>query len=305
MVRGRQAREATPVRKLRSIGAGLAGSVLVGGAAALSCVVWIESRALVYLFFVVPSLVALGVGWWRGRAGGLPRWLDLAIVNVLCLALAVVLGASGGAWQILILPLLTAASSALGIWAAPGAAGVRVGRGWLGGAAALLVLANLALALGVHRFAESLIVHLDLDQPAPAYRLAMLGGGSVASQELLGRVVVLDFWTSWCLPCRREFPELEKVYERFRGRPQVAFFAVDGDRGDTPDNARRFFREAGYRLPVAYDTGSKVYESFSAPGFPTLVVIDRSGRLRFRHTGFLGSEDFEGHLTRVIEDLLR
>jgi thiol-disulfide isomerase/thioredoxin len=291
------------MRKILSLLGDLLGCALIVGVSALGVGVLIESRSLVYLYFLLPSLVALAVGFWRGRASALRAWMVLSLLNLPPLALAVWVGASEGAWPLMVLAVLTATFSTLGLWIARGRSGMSVGRRRFAVLAAL-VLANLALALFIPRYVTSLIVRRELNEPAPAFRLALLDGGAVSSQDLHGRVVVLDFWTSWCPPCRREFPELEKVYEKFRVRPGIAFYAVDGDRNDTPEKARRFFREAGYRLPVAYDHGSKVYEAFSAPGFPTLVVIDRTGRLRFRRSGFVGSEDFAGDLSRLLDRLL-
>ena len=291
------------MRRIRSAVGDLVGSLALVAVIAGGVTVLIQSRSLVRLLFLLPSLAALAIGLWRGRASVLDSWLVLTLLNLPPLALAVWMGASEGAWMLAALPALTAACSALGVWTARGRGRPTDGHRWLAALGAVL-LPNVALALYALAFATSLIVVKELNQPAPAFRVALLDGGAVSSQELRGRVVVLDFWTSWCQPCRREFPELEKVYARFRERPGIAFYAVDADRGDTPEKARRYFRDAGYRLPVAYDHGSKVYEAFSAPGFPTLVVIDRAGRLRFRHTGFVGAEDFAGDLNRLIERLL-
>jgi cytochrome c biogenesis protein CcmG/thiol:disulfide interchange protein DsbE len=303
--------EGKAMRRVLSLAGDLLGSLLILGAGVFGAAVLVQSRSLVYLLFALPSLVAAAAGAWRGRASALRPWLLLAVLNLPTLAAAVWLGAAEGAWPLLALSAVSAVFSTLGLWLVagegsmvPSAPSGPSGHRWQA-ALALLLVGNLGLALAIPRFVSSLIVHRELREPAPAFQLALLDGGTVSSQELRGRVVVLDFWTTWCQPCRREFPELERVYERFRDRPEVAFYAVDADRGDTPDNARRFFRETGYHLPVAYDHGSKTYAAFTAPGLPTLVVIDRAGRLRFRHSGFLGAEDFAGNLSRLLELLLR
>jgi peroxiredoxin len=292
------------MRKALPVLADLLGSGLLGAAFLFDVMVAVQSRALVYSFFLLPFLLALGIGFWRGRARALPIWAHLVLLNLLIAGLAVFLGVSERAWAILMLPVLTLGASGLGIAAARKSATPRGHRARLA-CAALLILATISLTLAVHSVVETFIAVQTLNQAAPSFELALLDGRTVSSRSLKGRVVVLDFWTTWCPPCRREFPELEKVYARFQARRDVAFYAVDGGRGDTPEQARRYFREAGYRLPVAYDHGSKVYEAFGAPGFPTLVVIDREGRLRFRHTGFLGAEDFAGNLTELLDRLLQ
>jgi thiol-disulfide isomerase/thioredoxin len=289
---------------LKPLAADVLGGLILGAALVFDGVVALQSRTLVYLFFLLPAVLAGVVGFWRGRRGSWPLPVDLLVLNLPISGLAIYLGASEGAWTALAVPAVTWLVTAFGLRAGrgqptPGASPALA----IGGA--LLGIAVVALTIAVHPIVGTFIAQKVSNEAAPNFQLAMLDGGTIPSQALRGKVVVLDFWTSWCQPCRHEFPELEKVYARYRGRPDIAFFAVDGDRGDTPDNARRFFREAHYSLPVAYDHGSKVYEAFSAPGFPTLVVIDRDGRLRFRHTGFLGAEDFAGDLTRLIDGLLQ
>jgi cytochrome c biogenesis protein CcmG/thiol:disulfide interchange protein DsbE len=291
---------------------GLFASLLVAGSFLFAVTTSIQSRQLVYLFFLAPAVVAFAVGFWRGRQGTWPFWLNLLVINLVVVGLAGYLGVSENAWAVLFIPGLTILVSAAGLLAgrrdpaAQRSPAVAAGAlGALGALAVLGAMATVTLTFFLHPIVGSFIVSKTVDQPMPAFDLAMLDGQKVQAQALRGHVVVMDFWTSWCQPCRREFPELEKVYARYRGRPDISFYAVDGDRGDTPENARRFFQEAGYKLPVAYDHGSKIYEMFSAPGFPTLVVLDRQGHLRYRHSGFLGAEDFEGNLTRALDDLLR
>jgi Tol biopolymer transport system component/peroxiredoxin len=292
------------MRRVLAVLADLLGSVLLGAAFFFDVTRAVQSRTLVYLFFLLPGLVALGLGFWRGKVRALPVLVDLALLNLLIAGGAILLAWTEGARTILLLPVLTLCASGLGI-----AAGRKTGMPQRGKVVPIFGLfvfaAATTLTLAVHSVVESFIAVKKLNRPAPSFELVLLDGGTVSSQSLKGRVVVLDFWTTWCQPCRREFPELEKVYARFRARPDVAFYAVDGDRGDTPEQARRYFQEAGYRIPVAYDHGSKVYTAFGAPGFPTLVVIDREGRLRFRHTGFLGAEDFIGNVTALLDHLLQ
>jgi thiol-disulfide isomerase/thioredoxin len=125
------------------------------------------------------------------------------------------------------------------------------------------------------------------------------------SAEFRGRVVVLDYWATWCPACRREMPELEKLYRRYQGNSRVSFWAVHvQDGGETPEKARAYMQNAGYTLPIAL--GSETFsEALLKPeGFPSLVIIDTLGRVRLIHTGYDRSEQFQTSLSGEIDSLL-
>jgi thiol-disulfide isomerase/thioredoxin len=129
---------------------------------------------------------------------------------------------------------------------------------------------------------------------------------------LRGQVVVLDFWATWCVPCQHELPMLDHLYRSMKGRNDVTFLAVDsvmtdspGDAGDTAELATAYFRRGGYTLPLAWDGGSTLEKALNVHGFPTLILLDRTGTIRMRHVGFLGSENLEQTLSEKIEALAR
>jgi thiol-disulfide isomerase/thioredoxin len=274
----------------------LVAAGLVGG------FLFLQSRSLVYLLFPMLSVLAAGLGYWRGRRSKLPSRLVAVLLN-LPLFLTILWFLTERAWGLLALPAVAALFSSLGIAAArsdaPASAG-RISRQLL----LPLLLVNVAMAFAIPRFVSTLIISKQVTQPAKPFRLAPIQGAAVTSGQLLGRVVVLDFWATWCGPCRREFPVLDRVVDHFSGQPDVVFYAVNGARGDTPEEALRYFREMRYRPIVAFDPGHEVQTALSVRGFPSLVVIDRAGRIRMRHVGFLGAEDLEGKLRTLIERLL-
>ncbi len=140
--------------------------------------------------------------------------------------------------------------------------------------------------------------------PAPTFSISRLDGAVVSSSDFRGRVVVLDFWATWCPPCRRELPELEKLYRRYQGNSKVSFWAVDVQKnGETPEKARDFMQKAGYTLPVALGS-QKSFEALSLGGLPSLIIIDKSGRIRLVHTGYDSSEQLQGELSKEIDTLL-
>ncbi len=130
--------------------------------------------------------------------------------------------------------------------------------------------------------------HPSLGQPAPEARLEPLGGKPAELSELRGKIVVLDFWATWCVPCIVELPEVAKVSEEFAERG-VFVYAVN--RGETKKTVRKFLEEQKIDLPVILDHGDKISSSFGVEGMPHVVVIDREGTVRKVHVGaMVGSE---------------
>ena len=140
---------------------------------------------------------------------------------------------------------------------------------------------------------------------APGFAFTASDGSTRSSTGLRGRVVVLDFWATWCPACRREMPEMEKLYKRYAGDPRVSIWAVDAvSDNETPERARGFMAKNGYTLPIGFMPEQST-DAFGADGFPSVVVIDKSGRIRLLHQGFDRSEPLQSELTSEIDTLLR
>lgn len=253
----------------------------------------------------IVSLAALylAAGFVRGQGGPENVWLKGLLVS------------SGGSlvmflllWGQLLHPvlamlLLTANFSAI--------CGVRARRLWLRSAsrAALMLLVPLTtLALVVVTAIPRLATRIATRQvsaAAPSFSIRKLDGTVVNSAELRGRVVILDYWATWCPACRREMPELEKLYQRYQGNSRVSFWAVDvQDGGETPEKARAYMQNAGYTLPIASGGEMSSEGLLKMEGFPSLVIIDTLGRVRLIHTGYDRSERFQTRLSGEIDTLL-
>jgi thiol-disulfide isomerase/thioredoxin len=272
--------------------------------------VLLQSRSLVFLFLPLLAVAAMGLGAWRGRASALPAWLVVALLN-LPMALLVWYTA-GRAWGLLLLPFVSMAFAAMSIAATRGPTAPRPA-GWRARRVALPLLAAAVVVLGAMgpRFARSLVVSHEVREPPVSFELALPAGAPVAAEQLRGRIAVIDFWATWCGPCQHELPELERLYRRFSGDPRVVFYAVDfsggdtpDDQGDTPARASEFFRRRGFRMPLAYDAGGRAAKALHAHGLPTILVLDRSGRVRLRHVGFVGAEDLGAMLSGTLQKLL-
>ncbi|HEY6324412.1 MAG TPA: TlpA disulfide reductase family protein [Thermoanaerobaculia bacterium] len=308
------------MRKVLAVLLELATGLILVAALAIGVLLLLQSRSLVFLFLPLLAVAAMGLGSWRGRARALPPWLVVALLN-LPMAL-VVWYTAGRARVLLLLPLVSMAFAAMGIAAARGpaargpvAGGTTAPRpaAWRAHRVALPALAVAVVVLGAMgpRFARSLVDSHEVREPPVSFELALPAGAPVAAAQLRGRIVVIDFWATWCGPCQHELPELEGLYRRFSGDPRVVFYAVDfaggdtpDDQGDTPARASEYFRRRGFRVPLAYDAGGRAAKALHAHGLPTLLVLDRAGRVRLRHVGFVGAEDLGATLTGTLQKLL-
>lgn len=127
---------------------------------------------------------------------------------------------------------------------------------------------------------------------AANFALKTLEGEPVALDETRGKVVVLDFWATWCPPCREELPSIEKLRQEFAG--QVQFFGInDEDSGTVKD----FLRKHAYELPVLMDGKRQVHRQYGVSAIPTMLIIDRQGVIR-EH--FIGSRT-EAKLRQAIQ----
>ena len=137
-------------------------------------------------------------------------------------------------------------------------------------------------------------------QAAPDFTLPSLDGGEVLlSGHLNKEVVVLDFWASWCPPCRASLPALARLAKRYAGRG-VAVYAVNKEEDE--QSVREFLLESRLELPVLLDTAGKVADAYGVHSIPRTLVIDKAGVIQADHLGY--SEDLEASLGRTLDSLI-
>jgi thiol-disulfide isomerase/thioredoxin len=138
---------------------------------------------------------------------------------------------------------------------------------------------------------EAVVVQL-LKDPAPLadFTVTDLNGRTISSADLRGKVVLVNFWATWCPPCRAEIPDLIKLQDKYRDKLVVLGISEDEV---PPDEVKAFVAEQKMNYPVAMTTPAlaKIFRGVSA--LPTTFVIGRDGKLEQRHTGMLNAEQTE------------
>ena len=118
--------------------------------------------------------------------------------------------------------------------------------------------------------------------PAPDFQAETLEGKKVSLSDYQGKVLILDFWATWCGPCLAELPYFQELVNLHKNDPSVAFLTISQDR--SKDVVRKFLEQKGYTFPVIFDTG--IGQLFEVEGIPLLIVIDKEGNIRYKHFGF-------------------
>src|ERR1700751_4003378 len=126
--------------------------------------------------------------------------------------------------------------------------------------------------------------------PAPAFTLGSRSGQEVSLAQYKGQVVMINFWASWCGPCRQEMPLLESIYRKY-GR--MGFTLLGGNVEPDSQAANEWLKQTPVSFPILYDKDSKVSKLYDVAGMPSTVIIDRSGKLRMLHRGYKPGDENE------------
>ncbi|MDP3822053.1 MAG: TlpA disulfide reductase family protein [Burkholderiales bacterium] len=135
---------------------------------------------------------------------------------------------------------------------------------------------------------------------APDFTLRTLGGPNMRLQEQRGRVVLVNFWATWCAPCRQEMPHLNKLHDKY-GSSGFVLLGVNVD--DDTKNAVDLATKLGLKFPVSFDNDKKVSRLYDLSAMPSTVLIDREGRVRYVHRGY--RDGFENTYDQQIRGLLK
>jgi cytochrome c biogenesis protein CcmG/thiol:disulfide interchange protein DsbE len=139
---------------------------------------------------------------------------------------------------------------------------------------------------------------LVIDGPVPDFTLTLFEGSDITLSDLKGQVVVVNFWASWCIPCRDEAPFLEQAWRKYRDQG-VMFIGIDYL--DTDKEAQAFLDEFGVSYPNGPDLGTRIAKQYHLTGVPETFFIAKDGRLGDMEIGPLTEE----RLVQGIEKLLQ
>jgi thiol-disulfide isomerase/thioredoxin len=131
---------------------------------------------------------------------------------------------------------------------------------------------------------------------APDFTLTGLDGQSYSLHDLRGHYVLLDFWVTWCGPCRMEMPRLDQLQKEYAGS---GLEVVGVNAGEAPDRVRRFIEQNGYSYTILFDPQDTASRLYDAEYIPTLVVIDPRGDVRFYDSGAYPEQALRAVLARV------
>ena len=126
--------------------------------------------------------------------------------------------------------------------------------------------------------------------PAPAFELGSNAGKNVKIADYKAQVVLLNFWASWCGPCRKEMPILEQLHKQYKSK---GFTMVGVNVEPDSSEALGFLKATPVSFPILFDKDSKVSKLYAVQGMPNTVILDRKGNVRYVHRGYKPGEENE------------
>jgi peroxiredoxin len=160
---------------------------------------------------------------------------------------------------------------------------------------------NYLLGLIFSVLAATSLASSDLvGQLAPDFALKSASGDNLRLSEFRGDVVMINFWATWCGPCRQEMPLLDELYSRYQ---RVGFNLLGVNIDDDSRKAMNMIAELGVSFPVLFDTRKEVSKLYAVDAMPATIIVDRDGRVRHVHHGY--KPGYEQDYLNEIRSLLR
>jgi peroxiredoxin len=140
----------------------------------------------------------------------------------------------------------------------------------------------------------------ELSGKAPDFTLKSLTGKNIKLSEQRGNVVLLNFWASWCGPCRQEMPLLDKLHNRYK---RLGFTVLGVNVEQDTSKANRYLQDVKVSFPILFDPNNTVSKRYDVSAMPTTVIIDRNGNMRYLHKGY--KPGYEKEYQKQVRALLR
>jgi peroxiredoxin len=158
-----------------------------------------------------------------------------------------------------------------------------------------------ALALAAPPHGAAAVTPAAAATTAPDFTLHAADGRNLRLEELRGQVVLVNFWATWCGPCRAEMPHLDQLYQKYR---QSGFVLLGVNIDDNPATALATAQKLGVSFPILLDTDKKVSKLYHLTDMPSTVVIDRDGKLRYLHRGYRDGveDDYDQQIRGLLKE---
>lgn len=128
----------------------------------------------------------------------------------------------------------------------------------------------------------------EVQGKAPDFTLKSSSGKNLKLSEHRGEVVLLNFWASWCGPCRKEMPYLEQIQEKYA---DYGFTVMGVNVEEDSSKAKKMLKDIPVSFPILYDTTNSVSKAYKVSAMPTTVIIDRDGNMRYLHKGYKSGDE--------------
>ena len=161
-------------------------------------------------------------------------------------------------------------------------------------------LPRLLMACLISLMCLSLAGAASVKGPAPNFTLKSLSGKNLKLSEMAGNVVLINFWASWCAPCREEMPLLNALHKKYQ---PLGFTVLGVNVEEQVDSARGFLGDFPVDFPILLDNTNKVSKQYKVIAMPTTVLVDRDGNMRFLHEGYKSGD--EKKYQQMIKKLVR
>lgn len=145
------------------------------------------------------------------------------------------------------------------------------------------------------------LVHAEqVSGPAPDFTLKSRSGENIKLSEHRGDVVMINFWASWCAPCRQEMPLLEELYKKYS---DLGFTLLAVNVEEDSSKADELLKDIPVTFPVLFDNSNKVTKLYNVIAMPSTVIVDRDGNMRYLHRGYLPG--YEKEYQKQVKELIR